>query len=168
VYTVRGTAIVLVIAADAFIIGEAIAHAFNNGHAVAIVYVAALLVFATWMNLRGIKLAGLAEKIVTTVVVLGTVAIGVVAIVHHPSTPVAPTHSSSPLQALILGIFLYTAFEWVTTNAEEVVQPKIIPRAMLIAILVLAISQTVFTVATGLTINADQRGTAYPQLLVAQ
>jgi hypothetical protein len=39
---------------------------------------------------------------------------------------------------------------------------------MLIAILVLAISQTVFTVATGLTINADQRGTAYPQLLVAQ
>jgi amino acid transporter len=72
------------------------------------------------------------------------------------------------LQALILGIFLYTAFEWVTTNAEEVVQPKIIPRAMLIAILVLAISQTVFTVATGLTINADQRGTAYPQLLVAQ
>ena len=66
-YTVRGTAIVLVIAADAFIIGEAIAHAFNNGHAVAIVYVAALLVFATWMNVRGIKLAGLAEKIVTTV-----------------------------------------------------------------------------------------------------
>ncbi len=162
------TAIVLVIAADAFIIGEAIAHAFNNGHAVAIVYVAALLVFATWMNLRGIKLAGAAEKIVTTAVVLGTVAIGVVAIVHHPSAPVSPTHSSSPLQALILGIFLYTAFEWVTTNAEEVVQPKIIPRAMLIAIIVLAVSQTVFTVAMGLTIDADQRGTAYPQLLVAQ
>ena len=98
------TAIVLVIAADAFIIGEAIAHAFNNGHAVAIVYVAALLVFATWMNLRGIKLAGAAEKVVTTIVVLGTVAIGVVAIVHHPTAPRrARPHSSSPLQALILG-----------------------------------------------------------------
>ena len=72
------------------------------------------------------------------------------------------------MQALILGIFLYTAFEWVTTNAEEVVQPTIIPRAMLIAIVVLAVSQTVFTVAMGLTINADQRSTAYPQLLVAQ
>ena len=35
------TAIILVIAADAFIIGEAIAYAFNNGHTVAIVYVAA-------------------------------------------------------------------------------------------------------------------------------
>ena len=162
------TAIVLVIAADAFIIGEAIAHAFNNGHTVAIIYVAALLVFATWMNLRGIRLAGAAEKIVTTIVVLGTIAIGLVAIVHHPDAPAGPTHASSPLQALILGIFLYTAFEWVTTNAEEVVQPKIIPRAMLIAIVVLAVSQSIFTVAMGVTIDADQRTTAYPQLLVAQ
>ena len=39
---------------------------------------------------------------------------------------------------------------------------------MLIAIIVLAISQTVFTVAMGVTVNADQRTTAYPQLLVAQ
>ena len=162
------TAIVLVIAADAFIIGEAIAHAFNNGHTTAIIYVAALLVFATWMNLRGIKLAGAAEKVVTTIVVLGTVAIGVIAIFHHHSVVVGPVHHSSPLQALILGIFLYTAFEWVTTNAEEVVRPKIIPKAMIIAIVVLAVSQTVFTVAMGLTINREQRGTAYPQLLVAQ
>jgi amino acid transporter len=162
------TAIVLVIAADAFIIGEAIAHAFNNGHTTAIIYVAALLVLATWMNLRGIKLAGAAEKVVTTIVVLGTVAIGVIAIFHHHSVVVGPVHHSSPLQALILGIFLYTAFEWVTTNAEEVVRPKIIPKAMIIAIVVLAVSQTVFTVAMGLTINREQRGTAYPQLLVAQ
>jgi len=39
---------------------------------------------------------------------------------------------------------------------------------MIIAIVVLAVSQTVFTVAMGLTINREQRGTAYPQLLVAQ
>lgn len=162
------TAIVLVIAADAFIIGEAIAHAFNNGRAAAILYVAALLVFATWINLRGIKLAGAAEQAVTTLVVAGTIAIGLIAIVRHHAGPVGPAYGSSPLQALILGIFLYTAFEWVTTNAEEVVRPKIIPRAMLIAIVVLAVSQTIFTVAMGLTISANARGTAYPQLLVAQ
>jgi basic amino acid/polyamine antiporter, APA family len=162
------TAIVLVIAADAFIIGEAIAHVFNNGHVVAIVYVAVLLILATWVNLRGIKLAGAAEKVVTTLVVLTTVVVGAVAIFHHPTAQVAPPTTSSPIQALILGIFLYTAFEWVTTNAEEVVQPKIIPRAMLIAIAVLAVSQTIFTVGMGLTISADDRTTAYPQLLVAQ
>jgi amino acid transporter len=162
------TAIVLVIAADAFIIGEAIAYAFGNGHLIAIVYVAILLVGATWMNLLGIKLAGAAEKIVTSIVVVLTMGIGVVAIFHHGPTPAGPAASSSPVQALILGIFLYTAFEWVTTNAEEVVKPKIIPRAMLIAVIVLAVSQTVFTVAMGLTVGADGRATAYPQLLVAQ
>jgi amino acid transporter len=39
---------------------------------------------------------------------------------------------------------------------------------MLIAIIVLAVSQTVFTVAMGLTVDAAGRSTAYPQLLVAQ
>ncbi len=162
------TAIVLVIAADAFIIGEAIAYAFGNGHLIAIGYVAILLVLATWMNLRGIKLAGVAEQIVTTIVVVVTIGVGVIAILHHGPTPPGPVGGGSPIQALILGIFLYTAFEWVTTNAEEVVKPRIIPRAMLIAIIVLAVSQTLFTVAMGLTVDASGRSTAYPQLLVAQ
>jgi basic amino acid/polyamine antiporter, APA family len=161
-------AIVLVIAADAFIIGEALAYAFGNGHIIAIVYVAVLLIGATWINLLGIKLAGLAEKLVTSAVVLVTVGVGVVAIVHHGPTPPGPAGGGSPIQALILGIFLYTGFEWVTTNAEEVVKPTIIPRAMLIAVIVLAVSQTIFTVGMGLTVDAAGRTTAYPQLLAAQ
>ncbi len=162
------TAIVLVIAADAFIIGEAIAHAFNNGHIVAIVYVAVLLIAATWLNLRGIKLAGAAEVIVTSLVVIATMVVGAVAIFHHGPAPAGPAASGSPVQALVLGIFLYTGFEWITANAEEVVRPKIIPRAMLAAIIVLAVSQTIFTVAMGLTVGPHGRATAYPQLLVAQ
>ena len=163
------TAIVLVIAADAFIIGEAIAYAFNNGHTVAMVYVALLLAGATWINLRGIKLAGAAEKVVTTVVVTLTVGVGVIALFRHGST----THldagvHTNPIGALVLGIFLYTAFEWVTTNAEEVSEPRIIPRAMLVAIGVLCVSQAIFAVAMGLTLDHGQRTTAYPQLLVAQ
>ena len=74
----------------------------------------------------------------------------------------------SPIQALILGIFFYTGFEWVTTNAEEVVRPRIIPRAMLVAIAVLAVSQALFAVAMGLTVGPAGRATAYPQLLAAQ
>ena len=162
------TAIVLVIAADAFIVGDALAYAFNNGHVIAIVYVALLLAAATWLNLRGIKLAGAAEQAVTSLVVLLTVAVGVIAILHHGPAQSTPGASNSPVQALILGIFLYTGFEWVTTNAEEVIRPQIIPRAMLYAIIVLAVSQATFTVAMGLTVGAHGRATAYPQLLVAQ
>jgi amino acid transporter len=162
-------AIILVIAADAFIIGEAIAYAFSNGHTVAIVYVAVLLGVATWLNLRGIRLVGAAEKIITTVVVALTIAVGAAALFRHGS----PAHlgagvQGSPVSALILGIFLYTGFEWVTTNSEEVVKPKIIPKAMLVAIGALAASQALFAVAMGLTLDHGQLGTAYPQLLVAQ
>ncbi|MGW3765777.1 APC family permease [Streptomyces sp. NPDC005131] len=163
------TAIVLVIAADAYIIGEALAYAFHNGRLVAIGYVAALILLATWLNLRGIKLAGAAEKVVTVVVVLATVVIGALAIAHpgHAPHPGAGAHSS-PLQALVLGIFVYTGFEWVTTNAEEVTEPRTIPRAMLVSVLVLAVSQAVFGVAMGATLDGTQLGSAYPQLLVAQ
>jgi basic amino acid/polyamine antiporter, APA family len=162
-------AITLVIAADAFIIGQAIAYAFSNGRAIAIIYVAALLVLATWLNLRGIRLVGTAEKIITTLVVGLTILVGVAALFHHGN----PAHLSSgvtgsPVSALILGIFLYTGFEWVTTNSEEVVKPKIIPKAMLVAIGALAVSQALFAVAMGVTLGPGQRATAYPQLLVAQ
>jgi basic amino acid/polyamine antiporter, APA family len=162
-------AIILVIAADAFIIGQAIAYAFSNGRTVAIIYVAALLIIATWLNLRGIRLVGAAEKIITTLVVALTIVVGMAALFHHGH----PAHLSSgvggsPLSALVFGIFLYTGFEWVTTNAEEVVKPKIIPKAMLVAIGALAVSQALFAVAMGLTLDRGQRATAYPQLLVAQ
>ena len=163
------TAIILVIAADAFIIGEAVAYAFGNGRAVAMVYVAVLLAVATWLNLRGIRLVGAAEKIITTVVVLLTIAVGVVALFRHGSAGhVSQGVSGSPLSALILGIFLYTGFEWVTTNSEEVVKPRIIPKAMLVAIIALGASQALFAVAMGLTLDQGERATAYPQLLVAQ
>ena len=162
------TAIVLVIAADAFIIGEAMAYAFGNGRVLAVVYVALLLVLATILNLRGIKLAGSLEKIVTSIVVLSSIRIGITAIVKRGPTPPKLIGGGSPLQALILGIFLYTAFEWVTTNSEEVVKPKIIPRAMFIAIFVLAVSQSIFAVAMGLNLGVDGRASAYPQLLVAE
>jgi basic amino acid/polyamine antiporter, APA family len=162
-------AIILVIAADAFIIGEAIAYVFSNGHTVAIIYVTALLAVATWLNLRGIRLVGAAEKIITTLVVAVTIAVGAAALFRHGNPAQLSTGvNGSPTSALILGIFLYTGFEWVTTNSEEVVKPKIIPKAMLVAIGALAASQALFAVAMGLTLDHGQLGTAYPQLLVAQ
>ncbi len=163
------SAIVFVIGADAFIIGEAAAYAFHNGQIIALAYVGALLIGATVMNLRGIKLAGRAEQLVTAIVVATTMVIGVFAITtKHGNRPPPSIVHSSPLQALIFGIFLYTAFEWVTTNAEEVVRPNIVQRAMMIAIAVLVVSQAVFTVAMGLTTSVSDRRTAYPQLLVGE
>ena len=162
------TVIILVIAADAFIIGQAMTYAFHGGTPVALGYVVVLLALATWLNLRGIKLAGSAERLVTTTVVALTMAIGAVALFRHPIAHPAATGNGSPVQAVVLAVFVYVGFEWVTTNAEEVTRPKIIPRAMLVAIAVLAVSQMLFAVAMGRTLTADGLGTAYPQLLVGR
>ena len=165
------TTVVLVIAADAYIIGEAVSWALHQSQAVAIGLVALLLVLATVINLRGIKLAGKAEQLATFTAVALTLVVGVVAIVHPStdgSTPLGTTGHGGWVQALILGIFIYVGFEWVTTNSEEVTRPSIIPRAMLVALGVLAVSWSVFAAGMGRALTDSALTGAYPQLLVAQ
>jgi len=165
------TTVVLVVAADAYIIGEAVAWALHQSQAVAIALVAVLLALATWINLRGIKLAGRAEQLATFTAVVLTLIVGVVAILHPSTdgvTPIGTTGQGGWLQAFVLGIFIYVGFEWVTTNSEEVTRPAIIPRAMLAALAILAICWAVFSVAMGLTLDNSDLTSAYPQLLVAQ
>jgi basic amino acid/polyamine antiporter, APA family len=163
------SAIVLVVAADAFIIGEAIAYVLHNGQWVAIAYVAALLAVATWINLRGIRLAGLAEQVVTGVAVALTVLVAVIAIAHPGGAHQVPNPGNGTLlQAIILGVFVYAGFEWITASAEEVVRPTIIPRAMLVALGVLGVSQALFAWAMGRTLTDTELTSAYPQMLVAQ
>ena len=124
------TTIVLVIASDAFIVGSALAHAFGEPAWVASLWIIGLLTVAIGTNLRGISVAGLLQDVATSVVVLATLVIGVLALVrsgHGLHTPFQPLHGHSPgdlFEAVALGVFLYSAFEWVTTSAEEVRKPE--------------------------------------------
>ena len=62
---------------------------------------------------------------------VATLVVGVLALVrsgHGLHTPFQPLHGHSPgdfLEAVALGVFLYSAFEWVTTSAEEVRKPDV-------------------------------------------
>jgi amino acid transporter len=163
------SAIVVVIGADAYIIGAAIAHTLHNGFFVAFGYVAALLVAVTALNLRGIHLTGKAELIAIVAVVGGTVVIGLLVILNSPMTisDPAPLTSGNAVEALILAIFTYTGFEWVTANAEEAAKPQIIPRAMLIAIFVLGGSQLILSFAMG-RLSSHDLASPFPQLLMAE
>ena len=61
---------------------------------------------------------------------------------HGLHTPFQPLHGHGPgdlLEAVALGVFLYSAFEWVTTSAEEVRKPASIHRGMLIAVGILCV-----------------------------
>jgi amino acid transporter len=164
------TTIVLVIASDAFIVGSALAHAFGEPAWVASLWIVGLLVVAVTMNLRGITVAGALQDVATTVVVVATLVVGVLALVRsgHPlRTPLQPLHGHSPgdfVEAVALGVFLYSAFEWVTTSAEEVRKPASINRGMLIALAILCVVCAVATVAMSHTLSRHELTSAYPQL----
>jgi amino acid transporter len=114
--------------------------------------------------------AGLLQDLATSVVVLATLAVGLLALVrsgHGLHTPLAPLHGHSAgdlLEAVALGVFLYSAFEWVTTSAEEVRKPSSINRGMLIALGILCVVCCVATVAMSHTLNHGELTSAYPQL----
>jgi basic amino acid/polyamine antiporter, APA family len=115
--------IILVIAADAFIVGSAIAHVLGQPSWLVAIYVAALLGLATVANLRGLVVAGAVQDVATFTIVVTTAVIGVLAIVHHPTAAahLAAQHRhhgvGAFVQAVALGVFLYGGFEWVTTSS---------------------------------------------------
>ena len=121
-------------------------------------------------NLRGITVAGLLQDLATSVVVVATLVIGLLALVHSGHglhTPFQPLHGHSPgdfFEAIALGVFLYSAFEWVTTSAEEVRKPESINRGMLIAIAILCVVCSVATVAMSHTLTHNELTSSYPQL----
>ena len=164
------TTIILVIASDAFIVGSALAHAFGEPSWVAALWIIGLLAVAVVTNLRGISVAGLLQDVATSVVVLATLVIGVLALVHSGHglhTPFQPLHGHGPgdlFEAVALGVFLYSAFEWVTTSAEEVRKPESISRGMLIAVGILCVVCSVAAVAMSHTLTHTELTSAYPQL----
>ncbi len=166
--------IVTVIAADAFIVGSALAHAFSEPAWVAALWIAGLLALAVLSNLRGVKVAGGVQDVATYLVLAATLVVGIAALVHsHHAlrTPFNPIHGHSPsdlIEAVALGIFLYSAFEWVTTSAEEVRKPTHIHRGMAISLGILFVVCSLVTVAMSHVLTHHQLGSAYPQLFLGQ
>ncbi len=168
------TTIILVIAADAFIVGSALTHVFSESTWVAGIWIAVLLALAVASNLRGIKVAGGVQDVATSVVLVVTVIVAVMALVKSHRAlrfPLSPLHGHHPtdlIEAIALGVFLYSAFEWVTTNAEEVRRPAHIHRGMFIAVIVLWLVCCLITVAMSHVLDHHQLGSAYPQLFLGQ
>jgi amino acid transporter len=168
------TTVVLVIAADAFLIGAAIRHVLHEPAVLAYLWIAVLLGLALAANLRGIRMAGWVQTLVTYTVLAGTAVLSIVAIFHHGHAwhePFDPFGEGtfSGVQAIAFALFLYAAFEWVTTTAEEARTPRVITRALFIAPLLIWIVSTLFVLALShLVPFAVLHHSAYPQLLMGR
>jgi len=166
--------VVLVIAADAFLIGAAVRHVLHEPSALAYVWIAVLLGVALAANLRGVRLAGWVQTIVTYTVLTGTAVLSVIALFHVGGAFRSPLNlfakgSFSGIQALAFALFLYAAFEWVTTTAEEARTPRVITRALFIAPVLIWVVATLFALALAhlLPFSAIHHS-AYPQLLLGK
>ena len=168
------TTVVLVIAADAFLIGAALRHVLHEPAALAYVWIVVLLAVATFANLRGVVLAGWVQTVVTYTVLASTVIISVVAIFHVGGAFKTPLNlfgngSFSGIQAIAFALFLFAAFEWVTTTAEEARTPRVITRALFLAPLAIWVVSTLFLIALShLVPFSVLHHSAYPQLLLGK
>ena len=161
--------IVLVVAADAFIVSAALTHVLHVPGWLTSVWTLALLSIAVLSNLRGVRAAGWLQDVATTVVLVATLVVSVVALTRsgtalHTLQPLHHHSGAGFLESIALGIFLYSAFEWVTTNAEEVRDPRHIHRAMLIAVGILFVVCATMTTAMSHVLTHAELGTPYPQL----
>ena len=168
------TTIVLVIAADAFIVGSAISQVLGEASWTAGLWILVLLALAVAANLRGIKVAGSVQDVATYTVLAATMVIAATALLRShaalrfPLSPLHGHHGTDLIEAVALGVFLYSAFEWVTTNAEEVRRPEHVHRGMLIAVGLLFVVCALVTISMSHVLTHHQLGSAYPQLYLGR
>ncbi|MGO8873964.1 MAG: APC family permease [Acidimicrobiales bacterium] len=162
--------IVLVVAADAFVVSAALTHVLHVPAVLTVVWTLALLATAVTSNLRGVKVAGWLQDVATSVVLVLTLIVAGTALarsatpLHQPLDPFRHHGAAGFIESVALGIFLYSAFEWVTTSAEEVRDPRHIHRAMLIAVGILFVVCAVMATAMSHLLTHGQLVSAYPQL----
>ncbi|HEX9067403.1 MAG TPA: APC family permease [Ktedonobacterales bacterium] len=154
--------IVAVIAADSYVVASAIS-CFSNGcyrHGGALenptvdtyLWIFALLAVAAVANLLGIRIAGLVQDVTTYALLISLAIISVIALSRDGFHLTQPFNAFSQpvnfVQAVAVGVFVFSAFEWVTPLAEETSDTRQIPRGMFVALGLLFVSYALFTVAT--------------------
>ncbi len=172
--------VVAVIAADSYVVGRAISFVFPGTPT--LVWILLILALATGANLFGIRIAGLLQDVTTYLLLISLAIISILALAKggfHLHTPLAAVNSPFNLfNAVAVGVFVFSAFEWVTPLAEEVTETTMIPRAMFLALGLLLVSYALFTLASTNLLGigalcqhigaADQTCSAVPQMLLGR
>lgn len=181
--------IVAVIGADSYVVGTALEHALGLQPSVTLVIILIILAMAMLANLRGIRIAGVLQDVTTYALLVSAIAISVIGLASHGfalHTPLAGLDNGGNLfNAVAAGVFVFSAFEWVTPLAEEISNQKLIPRGMFVAVGVLFVAYGLFTLAmtnllsvqdasgvwhlpTAIVGSATQPASPFPQMLMAE
>jgi amino acid transporter len=169
--------VVAVIAADSYVVGSAITYVFPQTPT--LLWILLLLGGALLANLWGIRIAGALQDVTTYALLASAIIISAIAIFHGGvalHTPLAGLRNPGGLfTAVATGVFVFSAFEWVTPLSEEISNHRLIPRGMFLALGLLFVSYALFTLAaTHLLTPAQIQGVAngtiapIPQMFIAE
>jgi len=163
--------IVAVIAADSYVVGSAVSYVFPQTPA--ILWILLILALAAGANLFGIRIAGLLQDITTYGLLVSLAVISILALSRHGFTLHQPLagrgNPGNLLNAVAVGVFVFSAFEWVTPLSEEMTDTRLIPRGMFIALGLLFVSYALFTVAATNLVGIDAlKNSPVPQMLLGR
>lgn len=166
--------IIAVIAADSYVVGSAITYAFHLPDWASLVWILVLLGLSMGANLRGIKIAGLLQDITTYSLLAFIIVISLISLGQHDFQLRSPFdafgHPLDLLNAIAIGVFIFSGFEWVTPLSEEINDIGQIPRGMFISLGLLGISYALFTVASSHLLDVHNPAvfnSPVPQMLLA-
>jgi amino acid transporter len=167
--------IIAVIAADSYVVGSALTYAFNLPRSFSLLWLLALLGLSTGANLRGMRVAGLLQDVTTYSLLILLLVISLVALFTHGFALHSPFdalgHPFDLVNAIAIGVFVFSGFEWVTPLSEEVTDIAQIPRGMFVSLGLLGISYALFTVASSHLLDVHSAAvitSPVPQMLLAR
>jgi amino acid transporter len=173
-YVVLGISMV---GAESFILSKVMTSSMTmiNPEADRAIWLSIFIVFVAYVNYRGVKIAGTAEDIMTFVMLILLAAISTYAISKagvdiHAALGSGKLTAANVINAAGVGVFLFVGFEWVTPLAEETTDYRMIGKGMLIAIGILCIVYSLFSVAIWVGLTPEQRlsGTPIPHILLGR
>jgi len=159
-----------VVGAESYILAKILNYAFPSIDP--LIWIFFMLASVTLMNIRGIKIAGAFQDVITyglmvSVMVLSY--IGLEKLDFHLAAPLATGGMDNLFSAVAVGVFLFVGFEWVTPLAEEVTESRLISRGMFIAVGLLSVVYSFFTVVMAANVPREELvNSPIPQLLFAR
>jgi amino acid transporter len=164
-------AILMVIAADAFVLGTVVHAAVPALPGVAWVAVAMTLIL--FANLRGVRMAGRLQDLTAFALLAALAAVSAASLAVHGIRAAAlwppPGGAGGVAQGVAEGVFIFVGFEWVTPLAEEVRQPAALTPGMIVAVASLAVTFGLFGLSLAALHPAGAAATRLtPQLAVGR
>lgn len=132
-----------------------------------------IVLVLTYLNIRGIRDVGLVTSVLSVIVMLAFAMITVVGFAHwtyDPMIPFIPPGQSllqSISEGIIIGMWMYSGYESMSTMAGELENPQVIPKATLLSVPAI-IAVYIFPTVAGLASigrwqewNVDGQGISY-------